>query len=50
MNTINTIAIVIATHVPGTSFMTTVYGGILTMVVAAIAVAVAQIIMFRRGY
>ena len=46
---VGTLAIVIATHVPGTSFMTTVYGGILTMVIASLAVAIAQIVMFRRG-
>jgi hypothetical protein len=43
------VGVVVATHIPGLTFMTTVYLGVLTMVVAAIVVAVAQIIMFRRG-
>ncbi len=43
------VAVVVATHIPGLTFMTTVYLGVLTMVVAAIVVAVAQIILFRRG-
>ena len=43
------LVIVVLTHVPATSFMTTVYFGVLTMVIAALSVAIAQIIMFRRG-
>ncbi|MDP3737147.1 MAG: hypothetical protein Q8R02_07150 [Hyphomonadaceae bacterium] len=41
--------VVVLTHVPDTNFMTTVYLGVLTMVIAALSVAIAQIIMFRRG-
>jgi uncharacterized membrane protein len=45
------VLVVGATHMPGLhSFMTTVYLGVGVMVIAAIAVAVSQIVMFRRGY
>jgi len=43
------VVVVLVTHVPGSNFMATVYLGVLTMAIAAIAVAVAQIVMFRRG-
>jgi hypothetical protein len=43
------VVVVVVTHVPGANFMTTVHLGVMTMVIAAIAVAVAQIVMFRRG-
>lgn len=44
------ILVVGATHVPALhGFMTTVYLGVGVLVVAAIAVAVSQIVMFRRG-
>jgi hypothetical protein len=43
------LAVVFATHVPGQGFLTTVYLGVGTVLVAAMAVAIAQIIMFRRG-
>jgi hypothetical protein len=46
---IGMLVVVVLTHVRGTDFMWTVYLGILTMVLAAIAVAIAQIVMFRRG-
>lgn len=46
---IGMLVVVLLTHVHGANFMTTVYVGVLTMVVAALAVAIAQIIMFRRG-
>jgi uncharacterized membrane protein YidH (DUF202 family) len=46
---IGMVVVVLATHIPPFNFMVTVYLGVLTMVVAAIAVAIAQIIMFRRG-
>ncbi len=49
-------AVVFATHAPHLgemlglhSFMVTVYLGIGVMVIAVLAVAIAQIIMFRRG-
>ena len=41
--------VVVLTHVPGNDFMTTVYLGVLSMVIAALVVAIAQIVMFRRG-
>jgi len=41
--------VVVLTHVRGTDFMTTVYVGVLMMVIAALVVAIAQIVMFRRG-
>lgn len=44
------ILVVAATHVEALhGFMTTVYLGVGVMVIAAIAVAVSQIVMFRRG-
>ncbi|HEX5008714.1 MAG TPA: hypothetical protein VFV70_16490 [Hyphomonadaceae bacterium] len=43
------LVIVVLTHIPATNFMTTVYFGVLTMVIAALGVAIAQIVMFRRG-
>jgi hypothetical protein len=49
-------AVVFATHVPLLgealglhSFMVTVYLGVGVMVIASLAVAIAQIVMFRRG-
>ncbi|HVY90920.1 MAG TPA: hypothetical protein VG942_18780, partial [Hyphomonadaceae bacterium] len=48
--------VVVATHMPGLgealglhSFMVTVYLGVGVMVIASLAVAIAQIVMFRRG-
>ena len=48
--------VVLATHMPGLgeglglhSFMVTVYLGVGVMVIASLAVAIAQIVMFRRG-
>jgi hypothetical protein len=47
---IGMIAVVVATHLPAThGFMVTVYLGTGVMVIAAASVALAQIIMFRRG-
>jgi ABC-type Co2+ transport system permease subunit len=46
---IGMLVVVVLTHVPGTDFMSTVYLGVLTMVIAALSVAIAQIVMFRRG-
>jgi cytochrome b561 len=48
-------AVLVSTHIPlhGQSFLdvifNTVYLGVLVMVIAALSVAIAQIIMFRRG-
>ena len=44
------VLVVLATHIPALhGFMTTVYLGIGVMVVAALSVAIAQNVMFRRG-
>ena len=44
------VLVVLATHIPGIhGFMTTVYLGVAVLVVASLAVAIAQIVMFRRG-
>jgi uncharacterized membrane protein len=44
------VLVVLATHIPALhGFMTTVYLGVGIMVIASLAVAIAQIVMFRRG-
>lgn len=41
--------VVIATHIRGSNFLTTVYLGVASVLLAAMAVAISQIVMFRRG-
>jgi hypothetical protein len=44
------VLVVLATHIPGLhDFMMTVYLGVGILVIASIVVAIAQIVMFRRG-
>ena len=47
---IATAALIIPTHTPGTDMVDIVNFAILGIAVSAVAVAVAQIVMFRRGY